>query len=113
VPLELDALRRHLQLERELVASTLDAATELGDGLAVGASETAVDESSIRPSSTVPTATSVIPIGWASRSSTMPGPAGRRKPRSKWIGEPSSSDQERCAYNRNGSPTNSNVTSSA
>ena len=32
------------------------------------------------------------------------GARGSKEPPSKWIGEPSSSDQERWAYNRNGSP---------
>ena len=77
---ELDARHRHVELERELVSPSLDPATELGDGLAVGVSETAMDVSSITPASTVPSATSVTPIGCASTSSTTPGPrvAGSR-----------------------------------
>ena len=41
------------------------------------------------------------------------GARGSKEPSSRWIGDPSSSDQDRCEYRRNGSPTYSNVTSSA
>ena len=48
-----------------------------------------VEDSSNDVPSSVPSATSVKPIGCASVNSMRPASPGRRKPRSKWMGPPS------------------------